>query len=74
MYSPSWLVCWKPGTPLQDSDVWYYTQADTVSGNKRTKGWGYLHASEVTVPRHPVPGLNRCTWSDPLMPRTTTGE
>lgn len=62
-FSPSWFVCWKPGTPQQGSDIWYYTQADSVSGNKRTKGWGYLPAAELQVTRHPVPGLARCSWS-----------
>ncbi|UQI46422.1 hypothetical protein M1P56_19755 [Streptomyces sp. HU2014] len=62
-FSPSWFVCWKPGTPQQGSDIWYYTQADSVSGNKRTKGWGYLPAAELQVTKHPVPGLARCSWS-----------
>ncbi|GHG54617.1 hypothetical protein [Streptomyces griseocarneus] len=64
LFSPSWFVCWKPGTPLKGSDIWYYTQADTVTGNKQTKGWGYLHSSALKVTQHPVPGLPRCRWGE----------
>ncbi|MGW0532294.1 hypothetical protein [Streptomyces sp. NPDC003032] len=62
-FSPSWFVCWKRGSPYQGGDIWYYTQGDTVSGARTTKGWGYLPAAEMASSTHPVPGLKQCTWS-----------
>ncbi|MEU1018393.1 hypothetical protein [Streptomyces sp. NPDC005898] len=62
-FSPSWFVCWKRGSPYQGADIWYYTQGDTVSGSRTTKGWGYLPAAELASATHPVPGLKQCTWS-----------
>ncbi|WP_221351197.1 hypothetical protein [Streptomyces beigongshangae] len=62
-FSPSWFVCWKRGGQYQGSDIWYYTQGDTVSASRMSKGWGYLPAAELRVSTHPVPGLSQCTWS-----------
>ncbi|MGW1955831.1 hypothetical protein ACWCPI_24295 [Streptomyces sp. NPDC001920] len=62
-FSPSWFVCWKRGGEYQGSTIWYYTQGDTVSASRISKGWGYLPAAELRVPIHPVPGLRQCTWS-----------
>ncbi|MEV0262369.1 hypothetical protein AB0I49_13615 [Streptomyces sp. NPDC050617] len=62
-FAPSWFVCWKKGGSYQGQDIWYYTQADSVSGSKGSKGWGYLPAAETQVSGHPVAGLKKCTWS-----------
>ncbi|OKI02377.1 hypothetical protein A6A06_15145 [Streptomyces sp. CB02923] len=62
-FAPSWFVCWKKGGSYQGKDIWYYTQADTVSGSKGAKGWGYLPAAEMQVSGHPVAGLKKCTWA-----------
>lgn len=67
-FSPSWFVCWKKGGAYQGSDIWYYTQGDTVSGSRTAKGWGYLPAAEFGPTQHPVPGLKKCTWAEEKVP------
>ncbi|OKI02376.1 hypothetical protein A6A06_15140 [Streptomyces sp. CB02923] len=61
--SPSWFVCWTQGDAAPgESKVWYYTQGDEVASLPRLKGWGLVPARVVASPRHPFPGLPRCSW------------
>lgn len=63
VFSPSWFVCWKKGGFYQGTDIWYYTQADTVTASKASKGYGYLSAAETRATTHPIPGLKKCDWA-----------
>lgn len=61
----SWFVCWTRGREHKDGgDVWYYTQGDrNERGAERVAGWGFMAARDVSLPRHPAPGMPQCTFA-----------